>query len=294
MTNSKEIIQTKSIEDIIQDIKATYGIIGRDKELKRLVTARLANMHVLIEGPVGVGKTTLAAAIANYFDQEFIRVDGDERFTESKMVGFFDPPLVLSKGWSWDTFIPGPLTKAMLSGGILLLNEVNRLPEGTQNSLLPALDEKIIEIPKLGVLKAKDGFMVIATQNPEEYIGTNVLSEALKDRFMWVPLNYQSEQEEVEITKLKSGLKDQKILLFAVRVVRKTRVHPDISRGASIRGAIDIARVFKIVRKFDLSTAIDVVIGSLGKKIELEDSCEDTVEKVLENIVREVLSKDFP
>ena len=285
--------KTQNVDEIVDAIKIKYKIVGRDKELKKLVIARIAKMHALIEGPVGVGKTTLAAAIADYFDQRFIRVDGDERFTESKMVGFFDPPLVISKGWSWDSFIPGPLTKAMREGGILLLNEVNRLPEGTQNALLPALDEGIIEIPKLGELQAKDGFMVIATQNPEEYVGTSVLSEALKDRFVWIPLSYQSEEEEMEITKLRSGISDENIVKFAVSVVRATRKHPDISRGASVRGAIDIARMFKVIKKFDLPTAIDITIASIGRKIELEESCEDSVETVLENIVRDIFAKNF-
>jgi len=278
---------------IVEDIQRTYGVVGRTDELIQLVVAKLAGKHVLIEGPVGVGKTTIGLALAKYFDQKFIRIDGDERFTESKMVGFFDPPIVLKKGWTWDAFVPGPLVQAMINGGILFLNEINRLPEGTQNALLPALDEGIVEIPKLGEIKAKDGFMVIATQNPEEYVGTSVLSEALKDRFIWIKLGYQSEEEEKEIVRIKSGCDVEEIIDFAVKVVRMTREHPEIVRGASVRGAIDIAQMIHYMGKFDIDTAIKVSIASIGKRIEISEDSTRPIEKIIEEIVRSALSKNF-
>lgn len=289
----EDITKSLSIDEMVEEIKRKFNIIGRDNELKYLIISKLTGKHVLIEGPVGVGKTTLGAALARYFDQSFIRVDGDERYTETKMVGFFDPPIVLKKGWNWESFIPGPLVQAMKSGGVLFLNEVNRLPEGTQNALLPALDEGIVEIPKLGTLKSKEGFMVIATQNPEEYVGTTVLSEALKDRFIWIRLDYQSEEEEIEIVKSRSNCTNDKVIRFAVKVVRETRNHPEIIRGASVRGAIDIAQLFTHLGEFNLQNAIEATIASLGKKVEASEDAERPIEKILEEIVRTVLSENF-
>jgi len=289
----EDVTKSLSIDEIVDEIKTQFNIIGRDNELKYLIISKLTGKHVLIEGPVGVGKTTLGAALAKFFDQSFIRVDGDERYTETKMVGFFDPPIVLKKGWNWESFIPGPLVQAMKSGGILFLNEVNRLPEGTQNALLPALDEGIVEIPKLGTLKAKEGFMVIATQNPEEYVGTTVLSEALKDRFIWIRLDYQSEEEEIEIVKSRSSCTNEKVIRFAVKVVRATRNHPEILRGSSVRGAIDIAQLFTYLGEFNLQNAIEATIASLGKKVEASEDAERPIEKILEEIVRTVLSENF-
>ncbi|MFQ5712273.1 MAG: AAA family ATPase, partial [Candidatus Geothermarchaeales archaeon] len=165
----------------VETIKKQFRVVGRDEELRRVLIAVMRSKHVLLEGPVGVGKTTIALAVAKFLDRPTYRVDSDERYTEHKLVGWFDPPRVLSKGYTREAFIPGPLTESMLNGGVLFINELNRMPEGTQNVLLPAMDERKIVIPKIGVVEAKPGFAVIATQNPEEFVGTSRLSEALKD-----------------------------------------------------------------------------------------------------------------
>ncbi|MCP4807155.1 MAG: AAA domain-containing protein [Proteobacteria bacterium] len=102
---------------------------------------------MLLEGAVGVGKTELAKAIAAHLGRGLDRVDGDGRYTESRLVGLFDPPMVLERGYQPDTFLAGPLVRAMRSGGVLVLNELNRMPEGVQNVLLPALDEGVIQVP---------------------------------------------------------------------------------------------------------------------------------------------------
>lgn len=270
----------------IRAIQESYGVIGREEELKKLIVARHAGLHVLIEGPVGVGKTTLAKAVAGYYGQEFIRVDGDERFTEAKLVGHFEPPLVIEKGWSWDAFIPGPLLKSMQDGAILLLNEANRFTETTQNVLLTALDEKIISIPKLGTVKAKKDFMVIATQNPEEFIGVTILSEALKDRFVWTRLEYQPENEEIEIVKSKTGC-EEKLARLCVKITRLSRIHPDIRRGASIRGGIDMAKILSKLGEH-LNDIENAAIMALATKIELEETGKN-IETIISDLVRHAL-----
>ena len=112
-----------------------------------------------------------------------MRVDGDDRYSESKLTGWFDPPLVLKQGYGEEAFFPGPLVEAMREGKVLFINELNRMPESVQNVLLPALDERLLQVPHIGEVRAAEGFQVVATQNPVEYVATGHLSEALRDRF---------------------------------------------------------------------------------------------------------------
>ncbi len=282
------------IEKAISEIQEKFGVVGRERTLRKLILGKMASKHIIIEGPVGVGKTTLAHAVAAYFDQGFIRIDGDERYTESKLVGHFEPPLVVEKGWIWDAFVPGPLTLAMKNGSILFINEANRLIEGTQNVLLPSMDEGILILPKLGVIKAVEGFLVVATQNPESYIGTTVLSEALKDRFVWIKLENQGYEAELDIVKQKANIDDKDILIAetSTKITRATRNHPDVRRGSSIRGAIDLAKILSLVQSLTLETVSELSIMTIATKIELEDGVERPIEEIIHEIAEAILSGD--
>ena len=193
--------------------------------------------HLLLEGPVGCGKTTLAAAACERLRLPVVRVDGDGRFPESRLSGWFDPPLVLRVGYREEAFVPGPLVRAMSAGCALFLNELDRLPEAAQNLLLPALDERVVRVPHLGAVEAAPGFVVVATRNPADYVATGHLSEALQDRFEHLALAYQSAVEEEAIVARLTGCRDDALVRTAVRLVRATRVHPRLRRGASVRGA---------------------------------------------------------
>jgi MoxR-like ATPase len=225
-------------------------IVGRDSESEALFACLDAGRHVLLEGPVGVGKTVLASAACRALGRGLIRVDGDGRYTEAKLVGSFDPPAVLAGGYRPDCFLPGPLTRAMREGAVLFVNELNRMPEGVQNVLLPAMDEGRIQVPHLGPngavgeVVAAAGFAVVATQNPAEFVATGSLSEALLDRFELVRLDYQSVEDEVAIVLQDAhGRPSREIAEQAVAIVRATRSDPRIRRGASVRAAIAIADI---------------------------------------------------
>ncbi|MFW9852029.1 MAG: AAA family ATPase [Candidatus Thorarchaeota archaeon] len=279
------VMQNKTINEMIEEIQVQFNIVGRTDELRKCLAAKLADRHILLEGDVGVGKTTLAHAMASYFTQDLERVDGDERYSSSKLVGHFDPPMVIEKGYDWDSFVTGPLTKAMQRGSILFLNELNRMPEGTQNVLLGAMDEGTIIIPKLGDVKAKEGFFIISAMNPAELVATTPLSEALRDRFVWIRLEYQPEEEEQNIVRVRTGIKDEKIVKMAVKIIRQTRDWPDLRRGSSIRGAIDLASIIRFLEANEIESWIDSSIMALATKVELEDGVESLIEDVIKNIV---------
>jgi MoxR-like ATPase len=269
----------------VEEIKNKSGIVGRDTELGMIISALTNNKHSLLEGPVGVGKTRLALAVTNYLGRMIYRVDGDERYTENKLTGWFDPPTVLSKGYVWETFIQGPLTQAMLTGGVLFINELNRMPEGTQNVLLPAMDEGKVIIPRLGEIRAKPGFIVVATQNPEEFAGTSRISEALRDRFVWIGLKYQSFDEEVEIVRKETLSQNEGLMKTAVDIMRKTRKHQDLRRGSSIRGAIDLVMIMKAVSNPTVQKLVEAAVMALYNKIDAQLKSNRTKEEIVSEIV---------
>lgn len=252
-------------------------IIGRELELLQLKKVMGLNRNILIEGPVGVGKTFLVQQVLFDLKKKFERIDGDTRYTEQKLTGWFDPPIVVKKGYSKDSFIEGPLVTAMRQGKVLFINELNRMPEAVQNILLPAMDERRITMPKLGELEAKPGFCVIATQNPREFTATHALSEALLDRFEMIQLDYQSRDQELLILKqeVSSKLKGN-VLERLVDLIRATRNHAQIKRGASIRAALAMAKLLEIGLEFEVAALM-----ALPSRIEPISSEEDLRELIL-------------
>jgi len=219
-------------------------LVGRAWETEALHACVAAGRHVLLEGPVGVGKTVLARAVCEQLGRGFVRVDGDGRYTEARLVGQFDPPAVLAAGYRPEHFLAGPLVRALRDGSVLFVNELNRMPEGVQNVLLPAMDEGLVVVPLLGEVRAAPGFVVIATQNPAEFVATGSLSEALLDRFELVRLDYQDAEEEQAIVARDARCgPSPAIIARAVALTRATRSDPRIRRGASVRAAIAIADI---------------------------------------------------
>lgn len=276
----------------VDELRQKHGIVGRAEEISAALACVRLNRNLLIEGPVGVGKTVLALAIAHHLGRSFFRVDGDERYSEQKLTGWFDPPIVLAKGYEQSAFIPGPLTQAMLDSGLLFINELNRMPESVQNVLLPSLDERMLVIPKYGEIHARDGFTVIATQNPREFVATSHLSEALRDRFELVVLGYQSFEEELDIVRLnlREGTDSSDGLIEdAVRIVQATRESAQLRRGASVRAAIAMV---ELAGQMEGPNALrDAARVALPTRIELADDIHAPVREIIDEIVEAVKKK---
>lgn len=298
----------KDLDSQVKEIQNQFEIVGRSEEIKKILIAYYSKKNILIEGEIGTGKTTLARAFSAYTDKNFFRVDGSEDILSHVLVGYFDPPLVLSKGYIEDAFLFGPLSQSMKKGGVLFINELNRLPESTQNVLLSALDEGYLDVPKLPAIESKNGFITIATMNPKNLIGVTNLGAALKDRFVYIEISYQSEIEENEIIKLKLlnfiknenlKIEEEKLLEItniSVKITRSTRDHSDLRRGASIRAGIDLATLFLInmvrgkVIKSDREFWNRAALMALSTKVELEDGVDTNIESVIKEIVKSVLN----
>lgn len=287
-------MKNPSIEKILTTLHKKEGVVGRDIEVENLLHCVQTGKHVLLEGPVGVGKTFLVSAVAKLLNREIVRVDGDSRYTEHKLTGWFDPPTVLKKGYGKDSYFDGPLTHALRTGSLLFINELNRMPEGVQNVLLPALDEKRIEIPRIGTLSAKEGFCVIATQNPREFVATSHLSEALLDRFELITLTYQSEEEERNILKgatLYSKNANDDLLDWCVHLIRGTRNSPLFKRGASIRAGISLYDLSASLGS-DWNSFLRAAQLSLPTRVELsEDGIEQGFKNAIESVAEQSKKK---
>ena len=278
----------------IEEIQHKYKIIGRTEELKKIILAHSVGKNILIEGEVGVGKTTLAQAVSLDHGSQFFRIDCSEETLTHNLIGYFDPPLVIAQGYCEDSYVYGPLATAMMNGGCLFINEINRMPEGTQNILLTALDEKLLEIPKLKTIHANENFFVIATLNPSAHVGVTVLGEALKDRFIWIKLNYQKPEEEIEIIKKEVNFNGeiQELATISQEIIQITRGITSIQRGSSVRGAIDLAALMSQYEdKNDPRNWIEAAIMALYNKIETEDGSSKSKEEVITDIVLAVLHK---
>ncbi|MEB3187264.1 MAG: MoxR family ATPase [bacterium] len=253
------------------------SIIGRERELGLLQDLLSVGRHILIEGPVGVGKTYLVLQHLRLANRHHVRVDGDARYSEQKLTGWFDPPLVMQAGYRPEHFIEGPLVQAMRQGCVLFINELNRMPEGVQNVLLPALDEGIVQVPRLGTIEAAPGFQVIATQNPAEYVATQRLSEAVLDRFESVVMGYQPRQEEARILE---QVIDRPVppenLDFVLELLEATRKDQTFQRGASIRAAIAWMKVTGdgSIRQMEATRLESLTESALRNRVQLADGAE--------------------
>lgn len=165
-------------------------IVGKKQQVQDCVACLLAGGHLLIEDVPGVGKTTLAHALAHAFGLQFARV----QFTADLMPSDLTGVSVYDRGREGFVFHAGPVFAQ-----VLLADEINRASPKTQSALLEAMEEKQVSIEGR-THPLPTPFFVIATQNPQEQLGTNPLPESQLDRFlMRVSLGYPDRASELQL-----------------------------------------------------------------------------------------------
>lgn len=308
--------ETKVMSVTLATIKKNVSavIVGKEKVIDLLLTALLADGHVLLEDVPGVGKTMLAKALAKSLGLEFRRIQFTPDLLPSDVTGinYFNQKLGEFQ------FRPGPVMT-----GILLADEINRATPRTQASLLEAMEERQVTVD--GVTRPLPRpFLVIATQNPVELAGTFPLPEAQLDRFlMKLNLGYPTEKEENEIIRrferqnplaeLQPVVTAAEVLEwqkrvrqvrvaevtreYLVRIVRQTREEPALRYGASPRGSLALyraAQALALVRERDFVVPEDVkeLAGPiLGHRLILHSNARlkgETPEKILEQILEKI------
>lgn len=165
-------------------------IVGKQETIELMMIAVLCRGHVLIEDVPGVGKTTLASALARSLDCSFKRIQFTPDITPSDITGF----TIANFKTGEMEYRPG-----MIMSQIVLADEINRTSPKTQSSLLEAMEEGQVSVDGVTYAVPKP-FIVLATQNPVDFVGTYPLPEAQLDRFfMRVSIGYPSADEEAEI-----------------------------------------------------------------------------------------------
>ncbi|WP_166870967.1 MULTISPECIES: MoxR family ATPase [unclassified Salinibacterium] len=271
-------------------------LVGRERELELTLAAVAAGRDIVLEGPPGTSKTTMLKAITEEWGIPLLFVEGNADLTPTKLVGHHNPARVLREDYSADNFVAGPLTEAMRTGGFLYIEEFNRAPEDTLNTLLTAMADRSLTIPRVGTIKAAPTFRVIASMNPYDNVGTSRLSTSVHDRLNRLSIGYQDAEAERGIVALRAatGALGEQLIADAVAVTRATRRHPDIRQGSSVRGAIDlvlVARELAELRGVESpddkgyrELAYDAMVVALSGRIHLDDAVESTPEHVLREI----------
>jgi MoxR-like ATPase len=261
-------------------------IRGKAEIVDALIAALLARGHVLLEDVPGVGKTTLAQALARSLDLEFHRIQFTSDTLPSDIIGIS----VYRQNREVFEFLPGPLFS-----NVVLADEINRAAPRTQSALLEAMSEHSVTVEKT-CHRLAEPFIVVATQNPVESTGTYPLPESQLDRFlMRLSMGYPGHDEELELLRT-SGAEPQleqlepvldarevmemqdlvtevhisdELLEYLLEVVEATRGHQTLALGVSTRGCLSWQRS---------SQALALV---RGRAFVIPDDLQDTAEAVL-------------
>ncbi len=234
-------------------------IVGKAEATELLLVALLVEGHVLLEDVPGIGKTTLAKALARSLACSFARIQFTPDLLPSDVTGL---AIYNQKSQEFE-FRPGPVFNQ-----VLLADEINRATPRTQSSLLEAMQERQVTADGITYPLPRP-FLVLATQNPIELEGTFPLPEAQLDRFlMQVRLGYPSEAQEeeillryrqadplaglqpvvseAEVVELQGRVRDihvsDDVRHYMAQVVRSTRDHPSVDLGVSPRGTLALFR----------------------------------------------------
>ena len=228
---------------------------GKPDVVERAVVALLARGHLLIEDVPGVGKTTLARALARALGTEFRRVQCTSDLMPSELLGVN----VYNSAERRFEFRPGPVFTH-----VLVADEINRATPKTQSALLEVMSERQVSIDGVTHL-LEEPFTVIATQNPDDMAGTYPLPDSQLDRFLLrTAVGYPAVEVEKRILATRGGSEpvehiqqavtlaqlveaqrevdavvvDDAIIDYAHAIVRTTRAHDSLSQGVSTRGAL--------------------------------------------------------
>ena len=300
---------SRAIGAVQQQIRRV--IVGQEELVRLIITALLADGHVLLEGVPGVAKTLSAKLTAKSLDVPFSRIQFTPDLMPSDVLG---TPVFNPREGTFD-FKRGPLFS-----NILLIDEINRAPAKTQSALFEVMEERQITIDGKTYPMAPP-FMVIATQNPIEQEGTYRLPEAQLDRFLFkIVVPYPTAAQEFQILQqfsemgsadvlaaiepvlrrediitlrqqVRSFVVDPKLLQFIADFVHQTRNHKSIYLGASPRASLAVMNAGKAMaalngRDFvtpdDLLEVIPPVLRHriiLSPEKEMEGVTEDAVIK---------------
>lgn len=260
----------KAIGGIIANIETV--IKGKHDQVELVVLCLLAEGHVLIEDIPGVGKTSLVSALAKTVDCGYKRIQFTPDVMPSDVTGF---SIYNQKSGEFE-FRPG----AAMSN-IILADEINRASAKTQSAMLEIMEERQVTADG-ATYKLERPFMVLATQNPIDSLGTYKLPDAQIDRFMIkISLGYPSFEDEIAVIlrgrKAKADIShivgaqqvvdlieqarrvcvDKTVAAYIVRIVEATRTHADIKLGASPRGSIAL---YCLSRAYALSRGRNYVL----------------------------------
>ncbi len=253
-------IEIERLQQSIEQIKNELGkvIIGQENFIEMLLTALLANGHVLIEGVPGIAKTLTAKLLAKTLQTGFSRI----QFTPDLMPSDILGTSVFNVKTREFEFHKGPIFS-----NFVLIDEINRAPAKTQAALFEVMEEKQITIDGHN-FQMKEPFIVLATQNPIDQEGTYALPEAQQDRFIFkIKVGYPDLKDEFDILKshherkisqpvdliqpvmtaedlikyrelVKQIVVEEKILKYIAEIIHKTRNHSHIYLGGSPRASI--------------------------------------------------------
>jgi MoxR-like ATPase len=292
-----ELFDPKAAAALAARLRANVerALRGKPDVVARAVETLIAGGHLLLEDVPGVGKTTLAAALARSLDASFRRIQFTSDLLPSDVLGTSVPELAGGKPTGAFVFQPGPLF-----AHVVLADEINRASPKTQSALLEAMGENAITVD--GVTHAlPEPFFVVATQNPIEHYGTNPLPESQLDRFqVRLEIGYPSLADEAAVLRedpsanelprlapvltpaqvlelrraaLRVKLSDA-LLAYLLAIVAETRDHEAIALGASTRAALALRRAAQVHALLDerdyaipedvQALAVDVLAHRIG------------------------------
>ena len=280
-------------KSIVQNIKIEHKVIlkGQYQKAYDLLKDSLdTGITPCLVGPPGVGKSLLARKVAEDTGRSFHEVFFDENVTPSRLIGSFDPALVVRNGRNISSFEPGPLIRAMVEGGLFVAQELNRATEFAQNSLIAPLEERHYHLFPIGMVKAHENFAFVSTQNPIETAGTYRLSKVLVDRMgSWIRLDYPDKETEMEIIKENTPAFSlpESALNKIYDIVNATRNTASLEIPASPRSGIFLTKlVNKYIERFDGEDAAIKFFAPavLSKEMRVREEGK-TINMIIEEIV---------